>query len=149
MEAHRVAESGLPRAPGAASLRDVPRRGPRGRRTAPARGLPRALSVARSPGHRLPADARSEGPRGGLQADARRAAEEPDAPRPRPLARGAGHCRNLTRQAPRSGARAQPGARPRAAPCPLSLRNLRLQGAPVLLALPRLRRLGNVPAAPN
>src|SRR5258706_6099651 len=147
MEAHRVAESGLPRARGAASPRDVPRRGPRGRWTAPARGLPGALSVARPPGHRLSADAGSKRPRGGLQADARRAAPQPDAARPRSLARGAGHRRDLAGQAQGSRAGAQSRARARAAPGALSLRNLRLQGTPVLLALSRLRRLGNLSAA--
>src|SRR5260221_1987926 len=147
MEAHRIAESGLPRARRAASLRDLPRRGPRGGWPAPARGLPRALPVARSPRYRLPADARSEGPRAGLQADARRAAPQPHAARPRSLARGPGHRRDLAGQAQGSRAGAQSGARARAAPGALSLRNLRLQGTPVLLALSRLRRLGNLSAA--
>ena len=51
------------------------------------------------------------------------------------------------RQAARPRAGAQPGARPHAAPRALPLRNLRLQGAPVPLALPGLRRLGDLSAA--
>ena len=51
---------------------------PRGRarrgRPHAARRLPRALSVARPARHRVPADARGEGARGGLRAGARRAA---------------------------------------------------------------------------
>ena len=72
---------------------------------------------------------------------------QPDAARPGPPARGADHRRGLARQAQGSGAGAQPGARAYPAPGALSLRDLRLQGAPVPLALPGLRRLGDLSAA--
>ena len=72
---------------------------------------------------------------------------QPDAARPRPPARGADHRRGLARQAPGPRAGAQPRARPYPAPGALSLRDLRLQGAPVPLALPGLRRLGDLSAA--
>ena len=91
----------------------------------------------------------AKGPDEGLRAGARRAAPQPDAARPRPPARGADHRRRLARQAPRPGAGEEPGARPYPAPRPLPLRELRLQGAPVPLAVPGLRRLGDLSAAPH
>jgi tetratricopeptide (TPR) repeat protein len=137
----------VPRARGAAPARRLPRsRARRGRPHAPHR-LPRALPVARPSRHRVPANPRGEGARAGLRAGARRAQAQPDAPRPGPPARGADHRRGLVRQAQGSRAGAQPRARAYPAPGALSLRDLRLQGAPVPLALPRLRRLGDLPAA--
>jgi tetratricopeptide (TPR) repeat protein len=51
------------------------------------------------------------------------------------------------RSAPRPGTDQEPDPQPHPPGRALPLRRLRLQGAPVLLALPRLRRLGNLPAA--
>src|SRR6185436_17929707 len=108
----------------------------------------RALSIARPSRQRVPGDAGSEGRGPGVLAGARRAAAQSHAARPRPAARSADRGRGLARQAARPRAREEPGARPHAAPRALPLRELRLQGAPVPLALPGVRRLGNLSSTP-
>ena len=112
-----------------------------------ARRLPGALPVARPARRGVPADARGEG-RGSRPTSwcatscgaTRRCSASTGCSRRRSSPR-------LARRAPRPGAGAQPGAQPYAAPGALPLRELRLQGAPVPLALPGLRRLGDLPAA--
>ena len=147
LEAHRVAESGLPRARRAAPARGAiatPAAPRRASRCSPATSSAtrRSTCSTRCSSRRWRRTARSRPTRWCATSCA-----QPDAARPRPPARGADRRRGLARQAPGSGAGAQPGPRPYAAPGPLPLRELRLQGAPVPLALPGLRRLGDLPAA--
>src|SRR5690606_26388945 len=94
----------------------------------------------------------------GLGLRARRAAPSSVAARARPPARGragqrrrpaAGRGRTRARARRRSHPAAQPDPPAYAAPGPLCLPQLRLPGAAVLLAVPRLQRLGDLRATPS
>ena len=108
--------------------------------------LPAAVPVARPPQHRVHADARRGRRGGGRRADQGRARAESDAARSRPAARGAAR-RGAGRPPPRPRAR-QAARRPaHQAPRHVQVRAVRLPRAAVLLALPRLRQVGDLLAA--
>src|SRR3990172_8237768 len=146
VEARRDAEPDLPRARRPPAPEELPDDRRSGDRAHAAARLSRAIPVARSPGRRLPVDARRRGAGGRVPARPGRAAPPSPAARAGQAARG-GAPERAGGAAPRHRARAQPRAGADAPARALPLRELRLPRPPVPLAVPGVHELGDLPAA--